>query len=293
MRSISTREALWLRGFAPIFALMAALTLSLMAPATARASTTGSDGLTIGGTPAAYVQIGHLYTFRPTISDPSGRTVTFSIVNHPGWSTFSRSTGTLSGTKYRTTGTYSNIVISASDGASTVSLPAFTIHVVSYPVSSGGGTTTPTVTISGSPPTSVQAGQSYQFQPTAKDSSGKTLAFSVQNKPSWASFSIATGALSGTPASTNTGMYSNIVISASDGTANAALPAFSIGVMAPATSPPPSPPTISGSPSTSVTAGQSYSFTPTATNPSGGALTFSISNMPAWATFNASTGQLS
>src|SRR6185312_14246760 len=145
---------------------------------------------TIGGTPAAYVQIGHLYSFRPTISDPSGRTVTFSIHNHPGWSTFSKATGLLSGIKYRTTGTYSNIVISASDGVSTVSLPAFTIHVVSYPVS---GTTTPTVTISGSPATSVQVGQAYNFQPTAKDSSGATLSFSVQNKPSWATFSIATG----------------------------------------------------------------------------------------------------
>src|SRR6185437_1510559 len=76
------------------------------------------------------------------------------------------------------------------------------------------------------------------------------------------------------------------------GTARAALPAFSIGVTAPST-PTSSPPTISGSPSTSVTAGQSYSFTPTTTNPSGGTLTFSISNMPPWASFNAATGQLS
>src|SRR6185437_12630031 len=199
MHNTYTREA---RGFALLLA-PAVLALSLFSPASALAATTGSDGLTISGTPAAYVQIGHPYSFQPTISDPSGRRVTFSIVNHPGWSTFNKSTGLLSGTKYRTTGTYSGIVISASDGRSTVSLPTFTIHVVAYPVS--GGTTTPTVTISGSPATSVQAGQTYKFQPTAKDSSGATLSFSVQNKPSWASFSIATGALSGTPTSSNTG----------------------------------------------------------------------------------------
>ena len=270
---------------------MMALAFCLMTPASARAATTGSDGLRISGTPAASVQIGHPYSFQPTVSDPSGRRVTFSISNHPGWSTFNRTTGLLSGTKYRTTGTYSNIVISASDGRSTVSLPAFTIRVVVSSVG-GGGTTTPTVTITGSPATSVQAGQAYKFQPTAKDSGSAALAFSVRNKPSWASFSIATGALTGTPTSSNAGMYSSIVISASDGTANAALPAFSIGVTAP-TTPPSSPPTIAGSPDTGVTAGQSYSFTPTATNPSGGTLTFAISNMPAWATFNASTGQLS
>ena len=52
-------------------------------------------------------------------------------------------------------------------------------------------------------------------------------------------------------------------------------------------------PTISGSPAASDTAGQAYSFVPTTTNSGGGTLTFSISNMPAWASFNATTGALS
>src|SRR5437879_9690492 len=52
-------------------------------------------------------------------------------------------------------------------------------------------------------------------------------------------------------------------------------------------------PTISGTPSTSVVAGQSYAFTPSTTNPGGMTLTFSIINQPAWATFSTSTGQLS
>src|SRR5207248_8287981 len=116
------------------------------------------------------------------------------------------------------------------------------------------------------------------------------LTFSISNKPSWANFNAGTGQLSGTPASANVGTYSNIMISVSDGTSNAALPAFAITVTAP---PPPAAPTISGSPATSVVAGQNYSFTPTTTDPSGGTLTFSISNPPSWATFSTSTGQLS
>lgn len=51
-------------------------------------------------------------------------------------------------------------------------------------------------------------------------------------------------------------------------------------------------PTISGSPATSIVVGQSYSFVPQASDPEGAALTFSIQNRPAWATFNTSTGQL-
>jgi hypothetical protein len=51
-------------------------------------------------------------------------------------------------------------------------------------------------------------------------------------------------------------------------------------------------PTISGAPATSLTTGQTYSFQPTATDPDGQTLTFSIANRPAWASFNTSTGRL-
>src|SRR5580698_9499323 len=44
------------------------------------------------------------------------------------------------------------------------------------------------------------------------------LTFSVQNRPAWASFSAATGTLSGTPTASQTGTSSGIVISVSDGT---------------------------------------------------------------------------
>lgn len=37
----------------------------------------------------------------------------------------------------------------------------------------------------------------------------------------------------------------------------------------------------------------SYSYTPTASDPNGDVLTFTIENMPPWASFNAATGQLS
>jgi hypothetical protein len=52
------------------------------------------------------------------------------------------------------------------------------------------------------------------------------------------------------------------------------------------------PPAITGTPPATVTAGTPYSFTPAASDPDGDALTFSVSNKPAWASFNASTGAL-
>src|SRR6267378_1915034 len=239
---------------------------------------------TISGSPATSVVAGQHYSFIPTTTDPSGKPLTFSISNQPAWATFSATTGQLSGTPAAANvGTYSNIVISVSDGTSSVVLPAFTIAAAPPPPAPP--------TISGSPATSVVAGQSYSFTPTTTDPSGRTLTFSISNKPSWATFSTATGQLSGTPAAGNVGSYPNVVIAVSDGTLGASLAAFSIAVTTPP--PPAAPPTISGSPATSVVAGQSYSFTPTTTDPSGKTLTFSISNKPSWATFSTATGQLS
>ncbi|HEX7114284.1 MAG TPA: putative Ig domain-containing protein [Steroidobacter sp.] len=52
-------------------------------------------------------------------------------------------------------------------------------------------------------------------------------------------------------------------------------------------------PTISGQPGTTVAVGEAYSFQPSANDPDGDDLTFSIENAPSWTSFDASTGRLS
>jgi hypothetical protein len=52
-------------------------------------------------------------------------------------------------------------------------------------------------------------------------------------------------------------------------------------------------PVISGAPLDRVEVGAAYQLTPTAQDPDGDALAFSIENKPAWAQFNTATGQLS
>jgi len=101
----------------------------------------------------------------------------------------------------------------------TVNLPAFSANNV------------PPV-ISGTPASSVVAGNSYFFQPTATDANGNKLRFSIANRPAWASFSGKNGRLSGTPGAASAGTYSNIVISVSDGKSSASLPGFSVQVEA-------------------------------------------------------------
>lgn len=143
------------------------------------------------------------------------------------------------------------------------------------------------LSISGTPAASVVAGTAYSFKPGY--TSSRTVSFSISNKPVWANFSIANGALSGTPSTAQAGAYPGIGISVTDGVSIAALPVFTITV----TAPPNTPPAISGTPTPSVVAGTAYQFKPTATDANGDPLTFAIAGLPAWATFNTGTGVLS
>jgi hypothetical protein len=135
----------------------------------------------------------------------------------------------------------------------------------------------------------VVAGQSYSFTPSASDPDGDVLSFAVAGKPTWATFDASSGRLSGTPSAAQIGTNSGIVISVTDGTTFSELAPFGITV----TEAPNRAPTITGSPASSVVAGQSYSYTPSASDADGDPLTFSIQNRPVWATFSSSTGRLS
>ena len=85
-------------------------------------------------------------------------------------------------------------------------------------------------TISNSPDTAIMTGDTYSFRPSASDADGDTLTFFVTNLPRWANFDSKTGTLSGRPVSGDEGIYTDIVISVSDGSMKASLPAFSVEV---------------------------------------------------------------
>lgn len=233
----------------------------------------------ISGSAPAIATVGSQYSFAPVGFDPDGDPLVYSITNVPSWATFNTSNGRLTGTPgANDVGDFSGIAISVTDGMASASLAAFTVSVqpeIAAP------------TISGTPQTGVVAGTAYSFTPTATDSDGDTLSFSVQNLPVWASFDTATGALTGTPQAVHIGDHRDIVISVGDGVASSSLPAFTITVVDSNDAP-----QISGSPPATVESGQPYSFVPTATDPDGDTLSFSIQNRPSWAQFDTGSGAL-
>jgi hypothetical protein len=142
--------------------------------------------------------------------------------------------------------------------------------------------------ISGTPSAVANVGGSYSFVPAASDPEGKTISFSIYNKPPWATFSTSTGRLSGTPGVADEGEHADIVIEVSDGRLTAALAPFFVVVSSGNDAP-----SITGTPPTAASEGQVYDFRPRAADPDGDPLSFTIANRPPWATFNSLTGRLS
>lgn len=85
-------------------------------------------------------------------------------------------------------------------------------------------------TISGNPGSTVLVGSAWSFTPSASDSDGDRLTFSIVNPPGWATFSATTGTLSGSPGQGDVRDYVGIVISVSDGQLQASLQAFDLSV---------------------------------------------------------------
>lgn len=236
---------------------------------------------TITGTPGTTATAGTAYSFQPTGSDPDGQTLSYTIANKPAWASFSTTTGRLSGTPGDAhVGTTSGIIITVSDGTASAALAPFSITVAAR------ANAAPTIT--GTPATTATVGTAYSFQPSATDPDGQTLSYTITNKPTWATFSATTGRLSGTPGDANVGTFPGIVITVSDGTLTAALPAFTLTVAAR----PNGTPTISGTPATTATVGSAYRFAPTASDPDGDSLSWSITGKPSNATFSTATGEL-
>ncbi len=126
-------------------------------------------------------------------------------------------------------------------------------------------------TISGSPPAVIKVNTRYNFKPIARDPEGRTLKFTIANKPGWMAVAItpSSGRLIGYPKSA--GGCRNIVLRVSDGVNIVSLPAFPVTANSTGTTANRAP-TISGTPATTAKVGTAYSFQPSASDPDGNTL---------------------
>jgi hypothetical protein len=101
---------------------------------------------TITGAPPPTIVAGEFYEFIPEAADADGDTLQFSIARKPGWASFNKANGRLSGTPQDAdVGNFTNIEISVTDGHESRSLAAFNITVDAVALGSA--------TLSWNPPT--------------------------------------------------------------------------------------------------------------------------------------------
>jgi hypothetical protein len=184
-----------------------------------------AGAMTLTGTPPTTVVVGHEYDWKPTAVGAVTNSLQFGYINLPNWSKHYRSSGLIRGTPTEP-GVYANIQIIASDGAHYAETKPFSIKVLAAETAP----VTPTLLISGTPPTSAEVSKFYSFTPTVIASAGSKLTYSIANKPVWATFSTSKGMLTGTPARANVGKDSDITITVSNGETKASLKSFNISV---------------------------------------------------------------
>lgn len=134
------------------------------------------------------------------------------------------------------------LLTACGNGVGVSSAGAATATVSGTPAAPPAPPATAAVALTGTPATSVTAGQNYVFQPTVSSGAG-AVTFLIQGKPAWAGFNASTGALTGTPAVANVGTSAGITITASNSSGSASIGPFTIAVKAPPASPPAGPAT--------------------------------------------------
>jgi hypothetical protein len=123
----------------------------------------------LSGTPVTWAKVGQPYAFKPTAYDADRDPLKFAISGKPGWASFDTTNGTLYGTPTSANvGTFSNIVISVTDGKATTKLAPFSITV-----SSGA---TKSVTLNWAKPTTNEDGSQLT------DLAGYTVYYGTQSR---------------------------------------------------------------------------------------------------------------
>ncbi|MFT5296134.1 MAG: outer membrane protein assembly factor BamB [Colwellia sp.] len=168
------------------------------------------------------------------------------------------------------------------------------VSLVVLVVSCGGGGSgetkvveTPKALLSGAPTLTVNENVEYLFTVSGKNFNGNSISYSIENLPLWANFDASKGQLVGTPNYEQSGIYSNINISATDGTNTAKLSTFSIEVININRLP-----SLAEQPELERLESELISIPLVMSDPDSDNLTVTLENHPVWLSFDEETSSL-
>jgi hypothetical protein len=214
-------------------------------------------------------------TFGITASDQDGDALTYSVSNMPQGALFDSSTRVFSWTPdYTAAGSYANIIFSVSDGVATDS--------ESIEVKVKNVNRAPVLTTIGNK--SVDEGATLTFTVAATDPDGDSLTYSASNLPKGSTFDTATQTFTWTPNYESAGNYADVMFIVTDRDASPASDSETIAISVNNIN---RPPVLTSIGDKSIAETQTLSFTVSATDPDGDALTFSATNLPEDATFDS------
>ncbi len=235
-----------------------------------------NDAPNFTSTPVTSVKQGVAYTYTVSAIDVDGDAMTYSAPVLPGWLAFNSSTHVLNATPGIDNLGVHNVTLRVSDGTLSAD-QSFKINVL-Y------GNSAPTFT--SDPATYARTDVVYAYTITAEDQDGDALTYTAPIIPEWLTFYPATHLVIGEPHQEDIGTYP-ITLRISDGTV-AADQSFTITVFKANNLP-----VFTSTPQSTVLEGNEYTYTATAEDIDGDALTFSAPFLPDWLSFDISTHTLS
>jgi fibronectin-binding autotransporter adhesin len=225
-----------------------------------------NDAPVITTSPGGSVSEDSGYSYTPAATDEEGETITWTATTLPSWLTFSG--GVLSGTPGQGQIGAHTVVLTATDASGAVSTQSFTITVNGVNDAPG---------FSSSPTATVNEDQTYSYTVGTSDEEGEAVTVTATTLPSWLTFSGSV--LSGTPGQSDVGTHT-VTLTATDASGAKTTQSFTITVNGVNDAP-----VFTSSPATSANEDAGYSYTPTATDEEGSALTFTATTLPSWLKF--------
>jgi hypothetical protein len=216
------------------------------------------------------------YTSVVTAEDIDGDTLVFTAPTLPLWLVFNDTTNTLSGIPTNNDVGDNTVTLRINDGTIDVDT-TFIIQVSNVNDPPGFLSTADTVTLEDA---------LYTYTVLAEDIDGDSVRYGAPVIPLWLNFDSLTNVLSGTPTNDDVGLHS-IALTINDSIVEV-VQAFTIEVVNVNDRP-----TVTSTPVTDARPGVAYTYTVTATDIDGDALSYSAIVLPGWLTFNTNNQTLS
>ncbi|MCL2873131.1 MAG: putative Ig domain-containing protein, partial [Betaproteobacteria bacterium] len=239
-------------------------------------SATTNRSPTISSTPSMAATAGTTYTYQVTASDPDGDPLTYTLNDAPTSMTISATGKVEWAIPVGTAGAF-DVEIEVADNKGAYVRQSYTIGV--------GGVGNRPPTISSTPSMTGTAGVTYTYQVTASDPDSDPLTYTLSAAPTGMTIS-AIGRIEWPIPAGTVGVF-DVEIKVTDSKGAYARQSYSIGVGITGNRPP----TISSNPPLTGTAGVTYVYQISASDPDGDPRTYTLNTAPVGMTVNA-TGRI-